>query len=128
MVADERLVLQIFCNLLINGIKFTPDGGSVRVQISVHPTKGLMFRITDTGIGIAPENIDRVLRPFEQVETSYSRRHGGLGLGLPYSKRLTELHGGALEIESEINKGTIITVRFPASRVVRMREAAVITA
>jgi two-component system, cell cycle sensor histidine kinase PleC len=123
MIADERLVLQIFCNLLINGIKFTPEGGSVRLQISAHPTKGAIFRIADTGIGIAPENIDRVLRPFEQVETSYSRRHGGLGLGLPYSKRLTELHGGALEIESDVGSGTSITVRFPSWRLVRALEA-----
>jgi len=123
LIADERLVLQIFCNLLTNGIKFTPEGGSVRVQVSAHPTKGVMFRIADTGIGIAPENIDRVLRPFEQVETSYSRRHGGLGLGLPYSKRLTELHGGALEIESQVGNGTVITVRFPSWRLVRSLEA-----
>ena len=123
IIADERLVLQIFCNLLINGIKFTPEGGTVRVQISAHPTKGVIFRITDTGIGIAPENIDRVLRPFEQVETSYSRSHGGLGLGLPYAKRLTELHGGALEIESQVGKGTTVTVRFPSWRLVRALEA-----
>jgi signal transduction histidine kinase len=124
IVADERLLLQIFCNLLVNGIKFTPVGGSVRVQISAHPVKGVVFRVSDTGIGIAPENIDRVLRPFEQVETSYSRHHGGLGLGLPYSKRLTELHGGALEIESEIGKGTVITVRLPSWRLVRALEVA----
>jgi two-component system cell cycle sensor histidine kinase PleC len=58
------------------------------------------------------------------VETSYSRHHGGLGLGLPYSKRLTELHGGALEIESEIGKGTVITVRLPSWRLVRALEVA----
>jgi two-component system cell cycle sensor histidine kinase PleC len=64
-----------------------------------------------------------VLRPFEQVETSYSRSHGGLGLGLPYAKRLTELHGGALEIESQVGKGTTVTVRFPSWRLVRALEA-----
>ena len=123
MTADERLILQIFSNLLVNAIKFTPEGGSVRMHISAHPAKGVIFRIADTGIGIAPENIDRVLRPFEQVETSYARKHGGLGLGLPYSKRLTELHGGALELESEVGKGTTITVRFPSWRLIRALEA-----
>jgi two-component system, cell cycle sensor histidine kinase PleC len=114
--ADERLLLQVFSNLITNAIKFTPQGGTVRVQIYTHPAKGAIFRIADTGIGIAPENVDRVLRPFEQVETSYSRSHGGVGLGLPYAKRLTELHGGSLEIESQIGKGTTLTVTLPAWR------------
>jgi signal transduction histidine kinase len=120
IIADERLVLQIFSNLITNGIKFTPEGGSVRVELTAHPAKGVMFRIADTGIGIAPENVERVLRPFEQVETSYSRRHSGLGLGLPYAKRLTELHGGSLEIESQIARGTTITVRLPPWRLSRI--------
>jgi signal transduction histidine kinase len=114
--ADERLLLQVFSNLITNAIKFTPEGGTVRVQIHAHPAKGVVFRISDTGIGIAPENVDRVLRPFEQVETSYARRHGGVGLGLPYAKRLTELHGGSLELESQVGKGTTVTVTLPAWR------------
>ena len=71
---------------------------------------------------IAPENIDRVLRPFEQVETSYARKHGGSGLGLPYAKRLTELHGGTLTIESELGKGTTVSVAFPPHRLVNVRK------
>jgi two-component system cell cycle sensor histidine kinase PleC len=116
IIADERLMLQVFTNLLTNAIKFTPEGGTVRLQISAHPATGISFRVWDTGIGIAPENVDRVLRPFEQVETSYSRRHGGVGLGLPYAKRLTELHGGSLGIESQVGKGTTITVTLPSWR------------
>lgn len=119
IVADERLLLQIVLNLITNAIKFTPEGGTVRVQISAHPANGIAFRVNDTGIGIAPENLERVLRPFEQVEASYSRRHGGLGLGLPYSKRLTELHGGSLELESQLGKGTTVTVRLPPWRLVK---------
>ncbi|HEX5279838.1 MAG TPA: HAMP domain-containing sensor histidine kinase [Micropepsaceae bacterium] len=118
IIADERMLLQVFSNLITNAIKFTPEGGTVRMQVSGEPENGVAFRIGDTGIGIAPENLERVLRPFEQVETSYSRRHGGVGLGLPYAKRLTELHGGALEIESQIGKGTTITVRLPSWRLV----------
>jgi signal transduction histidine kinase len=128
VVADERLMLQIVLNLITNSIKFTPEGGTVRVQFSTHPAKGITFSIADTGIGIAPENIERVLRPFEQVEASYSRKHGGLGLGLPYSKRLTELHGGSLEIESEVDKGTTVTVLLPPWRLVRAARAQIAAA
>jgi signal transduction histidine kinase len=120
--ADKRLLQQIILNLLANAIKFTPEGGTVRLDVSADAENGIVFRIADTGIGIAPENIERVLRPFEQVETSYSRRHGGSGLGLPYAKRLTELHGGELKMESEIGKGTIVTVTIPPSRFIEIRK------
>ena len=124
IVADERLLLQIIANLLTNAIKFTPEGGTVRLHVSATAEKGIVFRIADTGIGIAPENIQRVLRPFEQVETSYSRRHSGSGLGLPYAKRLAELHGGELRIDSELAKGTTVTVMLPPSRLVGIRKRA----
>ena len=123
--ADERLLLQIVANLVTNAIKFTPEGGTVRLFVSANQQKGIVITVTDTGIGIAPENIDRVLRPFEQVETSYARKHGGSGLGLPYAKRLTELHGGTLTIESELGKGTSVSVTLPAYRLVEVREARV---
>jgi len=123
-LADERLLLQILANLVTNAIKFTPEGGTVRLYVSASAQKGIVFKVTDTGIGIAPENIDRVLRPFEQVETSYSRRHSGSGLGLPYAKRLVELHCGTLKIESELGKGTMVTVTLPASRLVDIRKRA----
>jgi two-component system cell cycle sensor histidine kinase PleC len=122
VLADQRLLQQIIVNLLTNAIKFTPEGGRVRLYLSGSPEKGASFRITDTGIGIAPENIERVLRPFEQVETSFSRRHGGTGLGLPYAKRLIELHGGELLIESELEKGTTVTVTLPPSRFIEIRK------
>jgi len=124
VVADERLLLQIVANLITNAIKFTPEGGAVRLYVSASFQKGILLKVTDTGIGIAPENIERVLRPFEQVETSYSRKHSGSGLGLPYAKRLTELHGGVLEIESELGKGTTVSVTFPSSRLVDIRKRA----
>ncbi len=120
--ADERLLLQIVANLVTNAIKFTPEGGTVRLYVSANPQKGIVIKVTDTGIGIAPENIDRVLRPFEQVETSYARKHGGSGLGLPYAKRLTELHGGTLTIESELGKGTTVFVALPPYRLVEVRK------
>jgi signal transduction histidine kinase len=122
--ADERLVLQIVANLVTNAIKFTPQGGTVRIYVSANPQKGIVIKVTDTGIGIAPENIERVLRPFEQVETSYARKHGGSGLGLPYAKRLIELHGGVLKIESELGKGTSVSVSLPQHRLVEVRKRA----
>ena len=124
VIADERLLLQILANLITNAIKFTPEGGAVRLYVTANAQKGILFKIADTGIGIAPENIERVLRPFEQVETSYSRRHSGSGLGLPYAKRLTELHGGTLKIESELGKGTNVSVTLPPSRLVAIRKRA----
>jgi signal transduction histidine kinase len=122
--ADERLVLQIVANLVTTAIKFTPEGGTVRIYVSANLQKGIGIKVTDTGIGIAPENIERVLRPFEQVETSYARKHGGSGLGLPYAKRLTELHGGDLTIESELGKGTAVSVSLPPSRLIGVRKRA----
>ena len=76
----------------------------------------------NTGIGIAAKDLDRVLRPFEQVEGAMSRNHGGTGLGLPYSKRVIEIHGGTLTLTSQVNGGTTVHVELPASRV---RNAAV---
>jgi signal transduction histidine kinase len=116
--ADERLILQVVANLVTNAVKFTPEGGSVRIYVQAAPQKGIQIRVADTGIGIAPDNLERVLRPFEQVETCYARKHGGSGLGLPYAKRLTELHGGSLTLESQVGKGTTVTVTLPGSRLV----------
>jgi signal transduction histidine kinase len=72
--------------------------------------------VKDNGIGIAPEDIARVQKPFEQVETSLSRRYGGTGLGLPLTRKLIELHDGELIIDSEIGRGTTVTVALPARR------------
>ena len=68
--------------------------GEVALSVDAEPARGIFIRVRDTGIGIAPEDIARVIRPFEQVETVLSRSHGGTGLGLPLTSKLTELHGG----------------------------------
>lgn len=120
--ADERLLLQTVANLVTNGIKFTEAGGTVRLYVSATPQKGIAIKVSDTGIGIAAENLERVLRPFEQVESSYSRKHGGSGLGLPYAKRLIELHDGELKLESELGKGTTVTVTLPPERLIDIRK------
>ena len=77
---------------------------------------GLTITVTDTGIGIAPEDLGRVLEAFEQVDNSLSRHHQGTGLGLPLVKAMTELHGGALELKSTLDVGTEATIVFPPDR------------
>ncbi|MBI1986238.1 MAG: hypothetical protein HYS64_06105, partial [Rhodospirillales bacterium] len=116
--ADGRRLKQVLLNLLSNAVKFTPPEG--RVEIGTRPAGdgGLDFFVADTGIGIAPENIPEVLKPFAQVAPIATRRHDGTGLGLSLAKSLTELQGGRLVIESEVGKGTTVTVHFPPDRLV----------
>jgi two-component system cell cycle sensor histidine kinase PleC len=115
---DERLLRQLILNLVSNGVKFTPPNGQVRVHLSAGERTGILIEVSDTGIGIPPEHLDRVLRPFEQVERALSRRHGGTGLGLPFAKKIAELHGGSLWLDSEVDKGTHVSVRLPAERLI----------
>ena len=79
---------------------------------------GYVFQITDTGIGIAPEDIPKALSRFGQVDADLSRQYGGTGLGLPLTKALVEQHGRAVDLQSEVSVGTTATVRFPANRIV----------
>jgi signal transduction histidine kinase len=116
--ADERKVKQILINLLSNAIKFTPEGGSVTVSAGRDPTDTVEIAVSDTGIGIAKESLETVLQPFGQVDSALSRRHAGTGLGLPLTKSLVELHGGRLDLDSELGKGTTVVVRFPHERLV----------
>jgi two-component system cell cycle sensor histidine kinase PleC len=110
--ADKRALKQILINLTSNAVKFTPEGGEVTVTASTLDDKA-MITIADTGIGIPPRDIEKLGRPFEQVENQFTKTKGGSGLGLAISRSLVELHGGALAIESEIGKGTKVTVTLP---------------
>jgi two-component system, cell cycle sensor histidine kinase PleC len=116
--ADRAKLRQILFNLLSNAIKFTPSGGCVTVTAEPLAAGGIALTVTDTGIGLAPEDIPRALQPFRQIDNSLSRIHQGTGLGLPLAKALAELHGGTLAIESEPDRGTSVTVTFPPERVV----------
>lgn len=120
--ADERLLRQLALNLVSNGVKFTPAGGHVRVEVAADRIDGIRIEIEDTGIGIPNEHIDRVLRPFEQVERALSRRYGGTGLGLPFSKKIAELHGGSFTLKSEVDKGTRVIVRLPPERLAQREQ------
>jgi len=115
--ADERLIRQVTVNLISNAIKFTPAGGRVDVSAQVSRTGGFVLQVKDSGIGIPASDLERVLRPFEQVESATARRHGGTGLGLPYSKKIVEIHGGSLKLSSRENIGTTVRIDLPASRV-----------
>ncbi len=116
--ADTRLLRQTLINLVSNGIKFTEAGGSVTLSAEWDEDGGCLIRVADTGVGIAEDDLDKVLEPFVQVESSMTRSHEGTGLGLPLVKKIMELHGGGLEITSELGVGTTLTARFPPERVV----------
>ncbi|NBD34059.1 MAG: response regulator [Cyanobacteria bacterium] len=128
---DERRVRQILINLLSNAIKFTPEAGKVKLSGNlrygrqllqeVRPDRSpvnestpyLCLEVSDTGIGIPKEKQGLLFRPFQQVDSSLTRRHEGTGLGLALTKRLAELHGGTVSVESEENQGSIFRVWLP---------------
>jgi signal transduction histidine kinase len=115
--ADDRRMRQILINLLSNAVKFTPDGGKIRVS-SFLKDGDLAIAVSDTGIGIAAQDMAKVMTSFGQVESKISRKYEGTGLGLPLAKHLAELHGGTLTIESQVNVGTTVTIMLPSNRIV----------
>jgi len=116
VIGDPAKLTQILVNLLTNAIKFSDPGGRVRLKVEEAPDQGVTFCVEDTGIGMSADEITVALKPFGQIDTSLNRKHDGVGLGLPLTKRLIELHGGAMEIESKPGKGTVVTVRLPERR------------
>jgi signal transduction histidine kinase len=109
---DKRRMKQVLINLISNAIKFTPAGGTV--EVTAQSKKGILeICVNDTGIGIAPDQMDKVFLPFGQVASEVSRRHAGTGLGLPLARHLVELHGGALTLSSELGQGTKVLAEFP---------------
>ncbi|MBL8791436.1 MAG: PAS-domain containing protein [Rhizobiales bacterium] len=110
--ADRRALKQVMINLLSNAVKFTPEGGSVTIRGRSTDT-GFALSISDTGIGIPQRDIQKLGRPFEQVENQFTKSRGGSGLGLAISRSLIELHHGTLEIASAVGKGTTVTVTLP---------------
>jgi signal transduction histidine kinase len=116
--ADERKTKQVLLNLVTNAVKFTPPGGHIEILGGYDKRTGLALTVADTGIGIAESDLERVLEPFVQVDSSLSRQHQGTGLGLPLVKAIMELHNGTLVLESEVGVGTRVTVTFPPERAV----------
>ncbi|MDX5593558.1 PAS domain-containing sensor histidine kinase [Pseudovibrio sp. SPO723] len=121
--ADRRAVKQILLNLLANAVKFTPDNG--KVTVSGNQTKDFVaLTIADNGIGIAKKDIDRLAKPFVQVENQFTKTHKGSGLGLAIARSLCELHGGRMELKSEVGKGTEVTIYLPIKTMAKRAEAA----
>lgn len=114
---DDRLIRQVLINLLTNAVKFTPPQGRIDVSAAVAEDGGVTVTVSDTGVGIAPENLERALEPFGQIRDAPAIAHEGTGLGLSLSKRLMELHGGRLSIESEEGQGASVTLHFPKERI-----------
>lgn len=116
--ADRRRLKQVLLNLLNNAVKFTPEGGSIEVQAETDKGGGLRLLVVDTGIGIAPKDMEVVFSMFGQVDGSLARKYDGAGLGLPLSRRLMEKHGGRLDLVSAPDQGTTAIVTLPADRVI----------
>jgi signal transduction histidine kinase len=115
VMGDGMRLRQILLNLVSNAIKYTPEAGHVSVSVETTDA-GVLIKVSDTGIGIAPEDMSTVLEPFRQVDNDLNRRNPGTGLGLPLTKRLVELHKGVLELESALGHGTTAVVRLPANQ------------
>jgi len=115
---DQKSVLRILNNLISNAIKFTPEGGEVIVQAMISKDNGLKLQVKDTGIGVKKEDIAKALAPYEQIVCKDFDPHAGTGLGLFLCCNLVDLHGGEMTFESELGKGTTISVLFPPERVI----------
>jgi PAS domain S-box-containing protein len=116
--ADKQKLKQVVMNLIGNAIKFTPKNGKISIDAEVSATGELLVRVTDTGIGIEPGDIERVLEPFVQADGALHRRFDGAGLGLPLSRGLMRLHGGDVRLESEPGRFTRAIMILPASRLI----------
>ena len=116
-VGDARRVRQVLVNLLSNGVKFTPPGGSVELSASGDEEAGeVRLEVRDTGPGIAPEDLPKLFQPFTQLDTRLAREHAGTGLGLALVRNLAELHGGRADVESEPGRGSRFRVALPWRR------------
>lgn len=116
LLADERSFHQILINLLSNAIKFTPRGGVIVLLATTAADGGVEISLNDTGAGMDPRTLSRIMRPFEQGQTAYSRQSGGTGLGLPLVQSLLHLHEAKFQIQSQHGSGTDILISFPASK------------
>jgi signal transduction histidine kinase len=112
IVADERKVKQILLNLLSNAVKFTPEGGRVGLTATA-AEGGITIAVSDTGIGIAPEDQATIFEEFRQVGRDDARRQEGTGLGLTLAKKLVDLHGGRIWVQSQVGQGSTLTFTLP---------------
>jgi cell cycle sensor histidine kinase DivJ len=120
--ADKRAVKQVLINLLTNGVKFTPRGGDVRL-VAAPGARGIEIVVVDSGVGISAKDLERLGKPFEQVENDQVRSKEGTGLGLALVKALATMHGGEATIESVLGEGTTVRVKLPFAAVGENGEA-----
>jgi signal transduction histidine kinase/HAMP domain-containing protein len=111
---DERKIKQVLLNLLSNAVKFTPEGGRVEVRAR-RAGAAAEISVTDTGVGIAPEDHEAVFEEFRQVGTDYARKHEGTGLGLALARKFVELHGGTIRVDSHVGQGATFTFTIPVA-------------
>jgi len=113
VMADVRRLKQVLVNLLNNAVKFTPPGGSLGIEVNLVPSDEVLITVWDTGIGIRAEDIERLFQPFSQLDARLEREYSGTGLGLSLVKRLVELHGGRVSVESEPGRGSRFSFSLP---------------
>ena len=109
---DETKLRQVLLNLLSNAAKFTEEG-VIKLKVSKATRNNIKFELSDTGIGMTPKQLKNVFEEFMQAETSTSKKYGGTGLGLPISKKITEMMDGKIEIKSKVGEGTTFTITIP---------------
>ena len=114
--ADNRLVKQMLLNLVSNAVKFSASNTRILLSVTQAGDRSIQFSVADQGIGIAAADIERILRPFEQVENAWSRSHDGVGLGLALVQSMAQAHDARLRIDSAIGEGTTVTIVFPPAR------------
>jgi signal transduction histidine kinase len=128
LTGDAQRLAQILTNLLSNAVKFTPEQGTIRLEVALEKTEGrlctIRISVTDTGIGITEEQKSRLFNPFEQADGGISRKFGGTGLGLAISRRLVEMMGGAIRIESRPGAGSSFIFTIKAEQALEPRAAA----
>lgn len=124
LLIDRLRTKQILLNLLSNAIKFTPENGSVSIRADRDQAGRIVICVRDTGIGIAPGMIAMAFEPFRQIDSTLARKSEGTGLGLSLVKKLIELHGGEVTLESTLKVGTAVFIAFPAARCMESTEAA----
>ena len=111
---DQRKFKQILYNLLSNAVKFSHDSGVVQVVLGLDSKQQLELQVKDCGIGIKNEDLPRIFREFEQLDSGATRQFPGTGLGLALTKRIVELHEGTITVHSEFGKGSTFTIRIPS--------------
>ncbi|MDL2279392.1 response regulator [Desulfovibrio sp. OttesenSCG-928-G11] len=129
VVSDKQRIAQVITNLLSNAVKFTPDGGCVTLRVEREKEDeakvALRILVTDTGIGMAEEQLARLFNPFEQADGSISRKYGGTGLGLSISRRIAEMLGGSIEVQSALGKGSTFNFTLTVLKSAQLEQGAV---